>query len=96
MQNFKFVENDQGYTVVQVFKDAEAFEIHLNNTLKAPFYDEILYMNEFCVERIAMYLIGLPAEIEKAPSILRLYPDVLIIKSLPKLGVYGEPIFGWL
>lgn len=45
LQNFRFDEFEGGYTVISVFTDAKSFETHLNNTLYAPFYTEIVQLN---------------------------------------------------
>lgn len=96
LQNYQLTAFNGGYSFVQVFSDARAFEIHMNNTDAYPNQGEILELASN-VELIGSYLVGLPAEIEKAPSIAELYPDILIIQGTPVLKPYGDiPVYGWV
>lgn len=77
-----------------MFTDARAFEIHVNNTLDYPDQASLALLAD-SIEVIGSYVVGLPAEIAKAPTIQEVYPEILKIEGLPVLKPYGSPFYGW-
>lgn len=84
-----------GFESIEVFTNARALEYHVDNTLMYPNFQEIydLYND---LELVSSYVIGLPAELARAPSINLYYPEILVVEGLPLLKVYGDLYFGWM
>lgn len=94
LQTFEYRPFDGGYSAIEIFTDARAFEIHVNNTFNYPDFGSLVDL-EANTEVISQYIVGLPSEIAKAESIQTFYPDILVIEGKPLLKVYGQPGFGW-
>jgi hypothetical protein len=75
--NYKFQPVNGGYTVIQVFRDALAYERYMNATKLSPYYKDWIFLENSCQELIGGYIVGLPSEIKLAPTIKSQYPDFI-------------------
>ena len=94
LTNFKFEHVEGGYSAVESFPNAAAYETHATNTLACPILEELMGMAAMITETEAI-VHGVASEVAAAPSIAKFYPTAKRVEERPDLAQFGTPCFGW-
>lgn len=96
--HFSFCDFKDGYTAVELFRDAAAMEEHFANTFASPHMEEAMQsMNEGWFKETKVTLYGTDEECALAPNIKDFYGTATRVVGPPppeKLAMLGN-FFGW-
>jgi len=91
---YEHVDDGAGYSAVQVFADAAAYERWAKETLASPLLGELKSLGSM-IGDVDSCLYGDAAEIARSPMLGKFYPKIRKELGMPDLTQFGEPGFGW-